>query len=121
MYPVERHFACILTADNLFKTSKPATMYKVKVLLLLPAICAMVSLSAQQVISDMRQPGSLEIASANYTATICYDASDLDLARLSASWMQQDVEMVTGKKLRVMNSLPSQEKTIVVIGTIEHS
>jgi hypothetical protein len=96
-------------------------MYKVKVLLLLPAICAMVSLSAQQVISDMRQPGSLEIASANYTATICYDASDLDLARLSASWMQQDVEMVTGKKLRVMNSLPSQEKTIVVIGTIEHS
>ncbi|TMI68913.1 MAG: glycosyhydrolase [Bacteroidetes bacterium] len=96
-------------------------MYKVKVLLLLPAICAMVSLSAQQVISDMRQPGSLEIASANYKATICYDASDLDLARLSASWMQQDVEMVTGKKLRVMNSLPSQEKTIVVIGTIEHS
>jgi hypothetical protein len=96
-------------------------MYKGKVLLLPLAVCLFISVQAQQVISDKSQPGSLEIVSAGNTAIICTDLSDFELIKRSAGWLQQDVEMVTGKKLSLTNSLPSTAKNIILIGTIERS
>src|SRR5258706_5032603 len=96
-------------------------MYKRNVLLLPLAVCLLISVQAQQIITDQPQPGSLEIASANYSAIICTDPTDFDLIRRSASWLQQDIEKVTGKKLSIANALPSSAKTIIVIGTIEKS
>ncbi|HLG38332.1 MAG TPA: glycosyl hydrolase 115 family protein, partial [Chitinophagaceae bacterium] len=96
-------------------------MYKGNVLLLPLAVFVFISVQAQQVISDKPQPGSLEIVSANNTAIICTDPADFDLIRRSASLLQQDVEMVTGKKLSLATSLPSSAKNIIIIGTIEKS
>ena len=96
-------------------------MYKGNVLLFPVAVFLFFSVQAQQVISENASPGALEIISANYTSVICYDPADVDLARRSAYWMQQDVEMVTGKELSLATTLPSSAKNIILIGTIENS
>jgi hypothetical protein len=95
-------------------------MYKKDVLFLL-AVFLFVSVQAQQVISDKPLPGSFEIVSANNASVICIDPADLNLVQRSASWLQQDVELVTGKKLSIVTSLLSSEKNIIIIGTIEGS
>ncbi len=96
-------------------------MYKGNILLLPLAACLFISTQAQQVISDKPQPGSLEIVSANSNAIICTDPEDLSLIQRSAAWLQNDIEMVTGKKLSLSTSLPSTAKNIIIIGTIEKS
>ena len=96
-------------------------MYKGNVLLLAMAVCLVISVNAQQVISEKPSPGSLELISANNNSVICYDVADVDLVQRAAAWMQQDAEMVTGKKLSLTTALPSSAKNIIVIGTIEKS
>lgn len=96
-------------------------MYKGMTLLLSLAVCSSVSLMGQQVVSEKPLPGALEIISAKNSATICYDASDFSLAGRSASWLQQDIEKVTGKSPAVATTLPSSAKTIILIGSLEKS
>lgn len=95
-------------------------MYKGKSLFLF-AFCFINSLQAQQLISDKFRPGSFILVSANDNALIWADPGDFTLIQKSASWLQQDVEMVTGKKLSITNDLPAAAKSIVIIGTIEKS
>jgi len=96
-------------------------MYKGNVLLFPVAVCLFFSVQAQQVISEKPSPGSLEIIAGNNLSVICYDEADVDLVRRAATWMQQDAEMVTGKKLSMATTLPASAKNIIIIGTIENS
>lgn len=96
-------------------------MYKGNVLLLAIAVCLAISIKAQQVISEKPLPGSLDLISVNNTSVICYDGNDVDLVHRAAGWMQQDAEMVTGKRLSITNTIPASAKNIVIIGTPEKS
>jgi hypothetical protein len=96
-------------------------MYKANVLLLFFAACLSICVQAQQLISDKPQANYLAFATANNAAIICTDIDDLALIQKSAAWLQQDIEMVTGKKSMLVNTIPAKAKTIIIIGTIEQS
>ena len=83
-------------------------------------ICG-INLFAQLPVSNKKGPGYFVIADAQEVSTIYVDAKDDALVQKSAAWMQQDVEMVTGKKLLITTDPPSSAKTIILIGTIEKS
>jgi hypothetical protein len=96
-------------------------MYNVKTLLLVLAVGGCIRMQAQQVLTDKPVPGSLGIVSATSNAIICTDAGDYDLVQRSASWLQQDVERVTGQQLNLVTQLPSSAKTVIIIGSIDKS
>src|SRR5881394_2154582 len=96
-------------------------MYKGKIWLLSFAVYSSISIKAQQVIMEKPLPGAVEIVGPGRNATICYDPADFSLAARSASWLQQDIEKVTGKKIALATTLPSSANTIIVIGSLEKS
>ena len=96
-------------------------MYKGNLWLFPLAVCLYFSGQAQQIITDKPGAGSWEIVLTNKSATICTDPADFELIQRSASWLQQDVELVTGKKISIENALPASTKTIILIGSPERS
>ncbi|MBC7890159.1 MAG: hypothetical protein H7Z13_19960 [Ferruginibacter sp.] len=54
-------------------------------------------------------------------AVICIDVNDAALVQKAAALLQQDIEMVTGKKLFISNKTPASSKTMIIIGTAENS
>jgi hypothetical protein len=96
-------------------------MYKGNVLLLLFAACLVIPVQAQQLISEKPQIGNFAIATANNVAIICTDINDPALIQRTALWLQQDIEMVTGKKPVLTNTIPATAKSIIIIGTVEQS
>jgi hypothetical protein len=96
-------------------------MCKGNVLLLLTTVCFSISTRAQSIISEKSVPGSLVLVSANDQAVICTDPHDFILIQKSATWFQEDIERITGKKPAIVNNLPASAKTVIIIGTIEKS
>ena len=74
------------------------------------------NIQAQQIIFTKQMPNSFSLAN----AVIYVDAADIGLVKKSASFLQQDIEAVTGTKLALVNALPSA-KNIIIIGSIEKS
>ena len=74
------------------------------------------SVQAQQFFFDKQQPNSFSIAD----AVIYVDADDIALVKRSALFLQQDIEAVTGKKLSLVNTIPTA-KNIIIIGSIQNS
>lgn len=95
-------------------------MYK-KILLLVSINCLAVSLYAQQLVSETQIPNSFAIVSASDKAMIYADGGDFTLIQKSASFLQQDIERVTGKKPELINTFPASAKNIIIIGSIEKS
>ncbi len=95
-------------------------MYK-KILLLVSINCLAVSLYAQQLVSETQIPNSFAIVSASGNAMIYADDGDFTLIQKSASFLQQDIERVTGKKPELINTFPASAKNIIIIGSIEKS
>src|ERR1035437_3942376 len=95
-------------------------MYK-KILLLVSINCLAVSLYAQQLVSETQIPNSFAIVSASGNAMIYADGGDFTLIQKSASFLQQDIERVTGKKPELINAFPASAKNIIIIGSIEKS
>lgn len=54
-------------------------------------------------------------------AYIYVDSSEEVLVRRSAEWLQQDIEMVTGKKPRIIHVLDKPYLALIVIGTVGRS
>src|SRR6187401_970597 len=69
-----------------------------------------------QLITETKQPNSFSLSN----AAIFVDQNDFDLVKKSAELLQQDMEMVTGKKPQIINKI-SANNTIIIIGTIERS
>jgi len=72
---------------------------------------------AQQIISDKKIPNSFSIDN----AVIYVDANDLPLVKRSAGLFQQDIEMVTGKKIQIVHNITGLPKKVIVIGSAENS
>jgi len=68
-----------------------------------------------QFISETKQPNSFSLSN----AMIYVDANDFPLVKKSAELLQQDIEMVTGRKIPITNKLPSS--SAIIIGSIQKS
>jgi hypothetical protein len=71
--------------------------------------------------TDKSQANNFAIVAANHAAIICTDANDATLIQKSATWLQDDIERVTGKKPALATQIPSTAKSIIIIGTISQS
>jgi hypothetical protein len=96
-------------------------MCKKNLFFIVAIICFSISLDAQQWISDKQTPNSFAISSVTNKAVIYVDAADFILVQKAASFLQQDIKMVTGKKPEIINNTSSSAKTIIIIGSVEKS
>jgi hypothetical protein len=96
-------------------------MCKKNLFFIVAIICFSISLDAQQWISDKQTPDSFAISSVTNKAVIYVDAADFILVQKAASFLQQDIKMVTGKKPEIINNTSSSAKTIIIIGSVEKS
>lgn len=80
-------------------------------------LCFAAGALAQQIISEKQIPNSFSIKD----AVIYVDANDFPLVKRSSEFLQHDIEMVTGKKLPIVNSIPGLTKHVIVIGCAERS
>jgi len=69
-----------------------------------------------QFVADNKQANTFSLAD----VAVYIDDNDLLLVKRSAELLQQDIEMVTGKKPQIINKI-SANSTIIIIGTIERS
>src|SRR4051794_35130973 len=76
---------------------------------------------AQHFISAKKEPGNFTIASNSQVTSLYVDDSDDWLVNKAASLLQLDIEMVTGKKPSIIHDLSSSAKSVIIVGTIEHS
>lgn len=71
---------------------------------------------AQKVIFNIQTPASFSISN----TAIYVDTNDIALVKKTASMLQQDIETVTGKKIALVNTVPSSGN-IIIIGSLENS
>ena len=90
-------------------------------LLLLTILIVILPAGAQTFIAEKNQPGAFSLVASNTVASIYIDPADFALVQHTALLLQQDIEMVTGKKPALINSISGNEKNIVVIGSIGRS
>jgi hypothetical protein len=84
------------------------------VLFISKAVCA------QSFVTSKKQDGAFAIASSQ-AASIYIDANDDWLVNKAVTLLQNDIEMVTGKKPVIINDLSSASKNTIIIGTIDGS
>jgi len=70
-----------------------------------------------QLISETKQPLSFSLTE----ALIYVDSEDYALVKKSAGLLQQDIEMVTGKKLPFIHDVQSAKGNLIIIGSAEKS
>ncbi|HSU50142.1 MAG TPA: glycosyl hydrolase 115 family protein, partial [Segetibacter sp.] len=80
-----------------------------------------INVFSQNFISLKKQPGAFPIVSATTATTIYTDENDFWLVQKSASLLQNDIEMVTGKKPAIVHSMPSSAQNLIIIGSIPQS
>ena len=93
--------------------------YKIinRLFLLLSIFYGCIIQSHAQLVTETKQPNSFSLS----YAVIYADENDFDLVKKSAELLQQDIEMVTGKKIPISNTLKSASQTAIIIGTIDRS
>lgn len=72
---------------------------------------------SQELVSSQSTSGSVPLT--NYSIYI--DSNDIELVKISAKLLQEDIEMVTGKKPRLIHTLTKNDQNIIAVGTITHS
>ena len=92
-------------------------MKRRRISVILYLVTCMLQLHAQQIITGKKGVGSFSIS-----GTVIYvDEHDFALVRKSAALLQQDIEMVTGKKPVLLYTIPATAKNIIIIGSIAKS
>jgi Glycosyl hydrolase family 115/Gylcosyl hydrolase family 115 C-terminal domain/S-layer like family, C-terminal region len=76
-----------------------------------------VASTAQSIIADKSSANSFSLTN----AVIYFDENDFDLVKKSAELLQQDIEMVTGKKPSIITDIRSTKGNLIVIGSLEKS
>src|ERR1700750_3071930 len=76
---------------------------------------------SQNFITEKNEAGSVPIVTSSQATSIYVDPTDDWLVHKAASLLQNDIEMVTGKKPGIVTSLPASAKNIIIIGTINGS
>jgi hypothetical protein len=89
--------------------------------LLLPAVLLSLSqLYAQNFITEKKENSGFAIVSAN-AATLIVDDKDHWLVQKAVSFLQTDIESVTGKRPSIQNLLSGAGKNVIIIGSADHS
>jgi hypothetical protein len=89
--------------------------------LLLPAVLLTLSqLYAQQFITEKKENSGFTIAGENAATIIC-DDKDHWLVQRAASFLQTDIESVTGKKPLMRNTPGSAGKNVIILGSADRS
>jgi hypothetical protein len=76
---------------------------------------------AQTFITEKNETGCFPVVTSSQTASIYVDENDDWLVHKAASLLQNDIEMVTGKKPEIISSFSSSQKKVIIIGTINGS
>ena len=92
---------------------------KIKCFLLSCAWLLLLQLHAQTV-SDKKSPTSFAVVSSTEAIPIVVDEQDYWLVQKAASFLQSDIESVTGKQPKILNKA-GKEKNIILIGSIDQS
>ncbi|MCM1110819.1 MAG: glycosyl hydrolase 115 family protein [Clostridium sp.] len=77
-------------------------------------------IAAEMTVTSQSQPGAFPIVAAGKTATIVVDASDAEVVSTIAEAVSSDIELITGRKLPVVNSLDGVAMPVIA-GTIGQS
>jgi Glycosyl hydrolase family 115 len=95
---------------------------KEKFLSVLLTCCSFIRLPAQDVIiGEKKDPGFFPIVSGSAPTAIFVDEQDHWLMHRSAELLQQDIEMLTGRKTEIVSALPASAENIIIIGSADHS
>ncbi len=76
---------------------------------------------AQNFVVTKNEAGAFPVVMSPQPTSIYIDSNDDWLVRKAASLLQNDIEMVTGKKPELISSIPSSVKNIIIIGTLNGS
>src|SRR4029077_4431279 len=81
-----------------------------------------IHLSAQDIIiRENKEPGFFPVVSVAGPTAIYVDEKDHWLIHKAAEWLQQDLEMITGRKVNIISTLPSSADFIIMIGSLDSS
>lgn len=76
---------------------------------------------SQNFVTQKNEAGAFPVVTSSQTTSIYVDPTDDWLVQKAASLLQNDIEMVTGKKPEIINDIKLSHGNIIVIGTIERS
>lgn len=78
-------------------------------------------LAAQSYILTQKATGAFPIADAQQTTVIYVSADDHEVVRKAATFLQQDIQAVTGKRPELVNALPATASSVIIIGSLDRS
>ena len=79
--------------------------------------CCVLVTGNTQFVNEVKTATSFPLSN----AVIYVDDTDDALVKKAAEFLQQDIEMVTGKKLKLINKLPSSSSIVIIIGSLQRS
>jgi len=80
-------------------------------------ICCILVTGNAQFVNEVKTAASFSLSN----AVIYVDDADDALVKKAAELLQQDIEMVIGKKLQLINKLPSSSSFAIIIGSLQRS
>jgi hypothetical protein len=94
---------------------------KKKRLLLACVLLSFGQLYAQPFVTEKKETGAFAIFNTATAATILVDDKDHWLVQKAASFLQTDIEMVSGTKPAIQNTASAAGKNIILIGSLDQS
>src|SRR3954451_16059718 len=95
---------------------------KVKSLFAALTLCCFLQIQAQDIlIAEQKAPGFFPLVTTAGGTVIYVDAKDHWLMYRAAEWLQKDLEMLTGKKAKIVSRLPLSADFLIVIGSADSS
>ncbi|HVY75882.1 MAG TPA: glycosyl hydrolase 115 family protein [Puia sp.] len=87
-------------------------------LLAFAAACLPLLSQAQSFVVGKNEPDAFPIVSSSQVTAIYVDENDDWLVHKAASLLQQDIEVVSGKKPKIISSFSSAANAVIIIGTL---
>src|ERR1043166_1680440 len=78
-------------------------------------------LHPQNFITEKNEAGAFPVVTLSQATSIYVDENDDWLVHKAASLLQNDIEIVTGKRPGIISSISYSEKKLIIIGTIGKS
>src|SRR3989442_3578055 len=96
-------------------------MKKKLIIVLSATVWSFIRLYSQDFITEKKQPGAFPIVSGSAVSPVYVDDRDYSLVKRAGGFLQNDIQMVTGKKPEILNTLPTSGKNMIIIGTLDKS
>ena len=93
-----------------------------KAILLLLLFCIVPNAHSQVTLSDkQRDVSNFPVVTSALKAVVCYDKGDAEVVRRTAGLLVEDINRVTGKRLKLVTGLPTKQEYVILAGTLEKS